>query len=588
MRRRIAFGIFLFLLLGTVQLQGQKLSRPVADTNLVLPPAWAFGILYGGYTNQQETVERIRQIQQHQYPVDAYWIDSWFWSYADKGIGPHKYLDFVGDTVSYPDRKAMWSFMQQNNIKGGFWVWDCILEKGNEQAFKDFKERGFFRNVYVNKNSWHNKGTSTAMFQEKSDHPGTLCGEIDFNSPAAVAYFKQRMKSFFDDGADFIKLDRTSDINTCKAIFELSQEFGKETKGRGFILSHTGGMENESYKRYPTKWTDDTRSDWNIETPLVKFNDWVPFVALKENMAMYTDPQKQTSQIPFLANDLGGFDMGKTNKPEEELYIRWMEFSVFNAITEVFSQPENPTSNLPWMYSARADSLFRFYSHWRMQLFPYLYSAAHQRRIAGTPVIGKTPGYIYQYLFGGNMLVAPVFEKGAVVRSVYFPDGKWVDYWTGKIINGGAEYKTIAPLAEIPLFVKQGSIIPQRKYFPSIEKGNNDTLELHTYPGADGQYTLIEDDGTSNGYLNDEYAATAMEWKEGDTNSQLTINPPVGSYKGMNKNRVWEIVIHTANPFTQATINGKKGFVKVGEGGRTVTCTTGRMKVRKKLVFRFN
>ena len=72
----------------------------VADTNLVLPPSWAFGVLYGGYTNQQETIERVKEIKKHDYPIDAYWIDSWFWSYADKGIGPKKFIDFVADTSS--------------------------------------------------------------------------------------------------------------------------------------------------------------------------------------------------------------------------------------------------------------------------------------------------------------------------------------------------------------------------------------------------------------------------------------------------------------------------------------------------------
>ena len=96
---------------------------------------------------------------------------------------------------------------------------------------------------------------------------------------------------------------------------------------------------------------------------------------------MYTDPEKATSKIPFLTNDLGGFDMGKTNKPDEELYIRWLQFSMFCPITEVFSQPENPTSNLAWKYSGRADSIFRFYSHLRMQLFPYIYSSAQLSRI---------------------------------------------------------------------------------------------------------------------------------------------------------------------------------------------------------------
>ena len=133
----------------SMQSKNTKLKEIVEmpDTNVVLPPAWAFGILYGGYTNQQQTVQRIDDIQKHDYPIDAYWIDSWFWSFAEKGRGPKKYIDFVADTVDFPNRKAMWDYMEQRNIKGGFWTWDCILKTGNEEAFEDFLNKGYFRST---------------------------------------------------------------------------------------------------------------------------------------------------------------------------------------------------------------------------------------------------------------------------------------------------------------------------------------------------------------------------------------------------------------------------------------------------------
>ncbi|MGF2413659.1 MAG: TIM-barrel domain-containing protein, partial [Ferruginibacter sp.] len=544
------YNVFFFILLINVSVaESQTLNklsqRKAADTNIILPPAWAFGLLYGGYTNQQQTINRIEEIKKHHYPVDAYWIDSWFWSYADKGIGPHKYIDFIADTTSYPNRTGMWQYMQQNGIKGGFWIWDCILEKGNENAFNDFKSKGFFSGIYTNKNSWHNNGTSTAMFQEKNEHPGTQCGNIDFDNPAAVNYFKQKMKPFFSEGADFIKLDRTSKISTCKAMFAMSQEFGKETKGRGFVLSHTGGQETEEYKRYPTKWTDDTRSDWTIEKPLVEFNTWVPHVSLKENIALYTDTGKPTSKIPFLANDLGGFDMGETVKPDEELYIRWLQFSMFNPITEVFSQPENPTSNLAWLYSQRADSIFRFYAQWRMQLFPYIYSFAHRSRIEAKPVMGLIPGHLYQFMFGDELLAAPVYEKGILIQKIFLPEGKWINYWTEELMEGNVEYIVSAPLNQMPLFVKKGAIIPLRHYASSIEKGNNDILSLHVYPGDNSKFNLLEDDGLSNDYLKGIYASTIIELKKNTNGYVLRVNPVEGRYKGMNPYRKWELMIHS-------------------------------------------
>lgn len=445
--------------------ENQTYVHPVpeaADTNVVLPPSWAFGVLYGSYTNQQETVERVDEIIAHDYPIDAYWIDSWFWDHANEGKGPKKYMDFVADTIGYPDRKAMWDYLQKQGVKGGFWAWDCIFQTGNEEAFADFEEKGYFRNTHVESNPWHNNSTTTAMFQtEGGSKKGTLCGNIDFNNPEAVAYFKQRMKHFFDEGADFIKLDRTSAINVCKVMFEMSQEFGRETQGRGFLLSHTGGVESEEFKRYPGKWTDDTRSDWTIEKPTKKFNSWVPAVALKENIAMFNDTARKSScNIPFLANDMGGFDMGITDQLDEELFIRWLQFSQFNPIVEAFSQPENPSANLAYRYSERADRLFRQYTHLRMELFPYVYSYAHKTRLEGELMMRKLPGQIYEYLFGNELFVAPVYEQGATEREFMLPAGKWVNYWNGDVLEGGQMQKVAAPIEQIPLLVRQGSIIP--------------------------------------------------------------------------------------------------------------------------------
>lgn len=556
------FSLFYVLFSVNITIQAQQLSkikskRIVADTNIILPPSWAFGILYGGYTNQEETISRIETIKKKNYPIDAYWIDSWFWSYNEKGKGPNKYIDFIADTVGYPNRTKMWSYMQQQNIKGGFWIWDCILETGNETAFNDFKSKGYFSSIYTNKNAWHNAGTSTAMFQEKSEHPGTACGNIDFTNPQAVAYFKQQMKPFFEEGADFIKLDRTSAINTCKAMFELSQEFGKETRGRGFLLSHTGGVESEEYKKYPTKWTDDTRSDWTIEQPLVQFNAWVPPVAFKENIAMYTDTGRKTSKIPFLTNDLGGFDMGKQKMPDEELYIRWLQFSMFNPITEVFAQPENPTSNMAWLYSEKADSIFRYYAQWRMQLFPYIYSYALRSRIDGKHMMGKMPGFLYQYMFGNEMLLAPVYQKNVTEQPVFLPEGNWINYWTGEQLSGGKEYMLPVSINQIPLFIKRGSIIPLRHYASSIESGSNDTITLHIYPGSDGSFTLLEDDGTSNDYLQGIYASTRIEMKSDANRCSIKINPVEGTFDGMKQNRIWEFVVHQKTSPKQINSNKK-------------------------------
>jgi alpha-glucosidase (family GH31 glycosyl hydrolase) len=272
---------------------------------------------------------------------------------------------------------------------------------------------------------------------------------------------------------------------------------------------------------------------------------------------MFTDPKKASSKIPFLTNDLGGFDMGLTARPKEELFIRWLQFSMFNPITEVFSQPENPTANMAWLYSERADTIFRFYAHLRMQLFPYIYSYALRSRIEGKHMLGKFPEHIYQYTFGDDMLLAPVYEKGATTQKVFLPEGKWINYWTGQQIQGNAEYTVAAPINQIPLFVKQGAIIPMREYASSVEKGNNNKLLLHIYPGDNGSFNLLEDDGTSNDYLDGIYASTTIVLKNSPDKFILTINPKQGSYIGMSPTRNWILYIYSSQTPKQISLNRK-------------------------------
>jgi alpha-glucosidase (family GH31 glycosyl hydrolase) len=433
----------------------------------------------------------------------------------------------------------MWDFLQNNGVKGGFWVWDCILKTGNEKAFEDFLSKGYFRNTYIETNSWHNDSQSMAMFQEGGNKKGTLCGNIDFNNPEAVAHFKNRMKHFFDEGADFIKLDRASEVEVCRTMFEMSQEFGKETKGRGFIMSHSFGTEKEEYKRYPCKWTDDTRSDWDTVAPSHPFPAWIPKVALKENITLFTDPKKKSSQIPFLCNDTGGFDRGSVDSPEEVLFIRWFQFSTFAPVMQLFSQPENPTENLPFRYSERADAVFKTYSHLRMQLFPYIYSNAYRVRLEGKQMIRTSESSTYDFFFGNEFFVAPVYIRGATRREFYLPPGGWINYWTDERLEGGKRVVVDVPLEQIPLFVREGSILPLRKYASSIEAGNNDTLSLHLYPGADGTFTLIEDDGSSDDYLEGKFAKTRITLKK----NILKIHPVEGNYSWMKLSRNWKIYV---------------------------------------------
>lgn len=517
-----------------------------ADTNVVLPPAWAFGVMYGSYANQQQSIVLVNQLIEHDYPIDAFWTDSWIWDWANQGRGPAKYIDFIADTVSYPDMHGFWTeFLQNRKIKSGMWVWDCIQQTGNEDAFNDFRSKGYFRDEFIHKTGWHNGSMTTIIGDQGQVVKGTLTGNIDFENPEAVAYFRQQMKHFFDKGVDFIKLDKTDAIPVAKAMFDLSTDLGLESKGRGFVLTHSHGVEREEYKRYPGKWTDDTRSDWSVGHSGREFSPWLPKVAFRENVAMYTDTNRHYWKIPFLANDMGGFAISNDGFVDEELYIRWTQFAMFVPLTTVFSQPENPTGNIAFKVSELADSVFRKYAQLKMRLFPYVYSYAHRSRWDGKNTIRPVAGYPYQYLFGDELLVAPVVEQGALQKDVFLPPGNdWYDWRSGRKFTGGQIVNVDAPLKDIPVLVRAGAILPMRNYARAVELGSNDTLDLHIFPGEKGEFVLYEDDGESNEYLKGYFSTTTFTLNQVGDGYNLSISPSKGSYAGERKFTNYRLIIH--------------------------------------------
>lgn len=513
------------------------------DTNLILPPAWAFGVMYGAYLNQEESFERINEIIKHDYPIDAFWIDSYFWdcSGEKRGDGPNGYMNFTGDLTAYPSPDKLWGFLEQNKIKAGIWVWNCILEKGQEEIFKDFNNKGFFSNVYLNTSSWHNSGSNS------------MCGDIDFNNPSAVNYFHNKMKPLFDYGLDFVKLDRSSSIPFCKAMHMMTQKNGKETKGRGFILSHTGGVESPEFKKYPVKWSDDSKVVWS-QPDYPDFLNYT-FGGLKENIEFLADPSRWQYEIPFLTSDCGGFRMAKDNMTkeelDEELYLRWVQLSSFSPVMETFASLHNPTSNMAYKFSLRADSIYRYYSQLRMQLFPYIYSYAHKARWEGQKITQTDRRLPHQYYFGEEFLVAPVFEKNSYTRKVSIPEGKWINYFTNEVYEGLSEIDLNVSVETLPLFVKAGAIIPKRAYARSVELGTNNKLFVDIYANDNGYFTLYEDDGISNDYLEGKYAKTFFDSKKEIDLYSLEISAINGEYEGMSLQREYVLKIMLFQPVNE-------------------------------------
>ncbi len=144
-----------------------------------------------------------------------------------------------------------------------------------------------------------------------------------------------------------------------------------------------------------------------------------------------------------------------------------------------------------------------------------------------------------QFMFGPALMVSPVTSAGASSRSVYLPAGSWYDFWTGSQVSGGSTTMLSAPLSQIPLMVRAGSIIPMG---PETEYATQsvDPLEIRVYRGADATFTLYEDAGDSYDYETGKSSRTTFSWSE--ATQQLTISARSGSYDGMPLSRTFNIV----------------------------------------------
>ena len=260
------------------------------------------------------------------------------------------------------------------------------------------------------------------------------------------------------------------------------------------------------------------------------------------------------SGVPYWNTDIGGFwggvDNGSPQSPAyRELFVRWIQYGAFCPMMRVHG--ENPNKE-PWRFGDATEKIITRYINLRYRLLPYIYSTAwmitkeHYTTMrplvmdfAGDPAAANIND---QFMFGPAIMVAPVTERGATSRDVYLPRGSaWVDFWTGKPVTGGRTISADAPLDTVPLFVRAGSIVPMGPFVQYSNEKPADPIELRIYPGADGRFTLYEDEGDTYNYEKGKFATIEFAWS--DKGHTLTISARKGKFDGMLKNRAFKIIV---------------------------------------------
>ncbi|HEY1123759.1 MAG TPA: TIM-barrel domain-containing protein [Haloferula sp.] len=281
-------------------------------------------------------------------------------------------------------------------------------------------------------------------------------------------------------------------------------------------------------------WSGDTQSTWkSLEAQIA--------VGINHSLSL----------SPYWGSDIAGFF--STPELTGELYARWFQFAAFTPSFRAHGRTW--WTRLPWgwgldslgpvedkeppklseLSNPAIEPIARKFAELRYQLLTYNYTLAWQARESGLPFMRALwlhyPGDVKarsignEYLWGRDLLVAPVFEKGATSREVYLPDGQWYDFWSGELHQGGQTIRRPVDLATMPLFVKAGSILPLDPIRQYTGEEAKDPLTIRIYRGADGTAQIYHDDDSSNGYLKGDSSVTSLAWN--DQAEKLTIEPRV-------------------------------------------------------------
>ena len=388
-----------------------------------------------------------------------------------------------------------------------------------------------------------------------------LWTQSDLHPKPGIEALLQRdiVKEVRDAGVKVLKTDvawvgagYSFGLNGVADVANIMPYYGNQA--RPFIISLDGWAGTQ---RYATIWSgDQTGGEWEY----IRFH--IP-----------TYIGSGLSGQPNISSDMDGIFGGK-NVPVNVRDFQWKTFTPMQLNMDGWGA--NP--KYPHILGEPATSINRWYLKLKSELMPYAYSAA-QESIEGQPMIRAmfldypsdyTLGVAtrYQFLYGPSILVAPIYqntqadEEGNDVRNgIYLPEGNWVDYFTGEVYQGGCVINHFdTPLWKLPVFIKQGAIIPMTNPNNNPSEIDQTTRIYDLYPAGETSFVDYDDDGLTEAYRLGESATTTITSSEGKGNVSIRVKPTVGSFKGMETNKsTWMRINATAKPKkVTATIGGKK------------------------------
>jgi alpha-D-xyloside xylohydrolase len=531
-----------------------------------LLPRWTFGLWQSRqrYETSQQSLDVVDEYRRRGIPFDNIVQDWMYW--RENAWGSHQF-----DAQRFPDPDAWIKALHDRHVHLMISVWGKFYSgdyAGNEN-FLAMQRAGYLYQPPLTEGlrDWVGRGGYTYTFYDA------------FNPGARRLYWQQIETALFRRGVDAWWMDATEpelvqpspttlpkakhfigttalgaasrvlnaySLENSRAVYEGQRAAAPDQ--RVFILTRSGYAGIQRYAT--TTWSGDVSSTW---TALAK--------QIPAGLGF------SLSGVPYWTTDSGGYTMqdrfsAKSPKPEDveewrELNARWFQFATFCPVTRLHGelQPREP-----WTFGGDTHPAYQAivkFDRLRYRLLPYIYSLAGAATLDGgtfmRPLVmdfprdAKARAIADQYLFGPAVLVAPVTTYQARHRSVYLPatPGSWFDFWSGAATTGGQTIDAPAPYDALPLFVRAGAIVPFGPDLQYIGEKPADPITLCVYAGADGAFTLYEDDGLTYGYERGEFARIPLRWD--DARRTLTIGKREGAFPGMLAERTFAIVLVTSD-----------------------------------------
>lgn len=606
---------YYFMLGGSVDGVNAKM-RELSGTVPMLPK-WTYGFWqskerYKSWKEVHEVVDKYRELQ---IPLDGIVQDWQYW-------GTHylwNAMEFLIADFAYPQENI--DLLHKKNTHLMITIWSSFGPQTKQ--YREMAPKGMLFDI----ETWPQSGL-TDFWPPRMDYPSGVKPYDVYNKEARDIYWKN-LTRLYNLGLDAWWMDSTEpDHSSAKdSDFDLQTAMGSWRKVRNAYPLMTVGGVYDNQRAYAASHDSITsRKRVAIMTRSVfagqqrtGANTWSGDVGSSWETLRCQIPAGLNFSMtgnPNFNSDIGGFfagaynkgyldDSGCSNPLYQELYVRWMQFGLFNPImrshgTEVsrefykYGKPGEP------VYDALVKAV-----RMRYTLIPYIYSMAHdvtanngsymRALVSDFKADKNTWNMSNEFMFGKSLLVAPIVkaqytpEKTIAVDAmsgwdrkdgesndglkidpwtdkkqteVYLPEGaQWYNYWTNEKSVGGKTLTLETTLDYVPLFVRAGSIVPIGEVMQYVDEKPADNLEIRVYPGADADFTLYEDEGDSYDYENGAYATISFHWN--DKAKTLTINKRNGQYNGMLTERTFNVKLMGTSSSKTVSYKGAKTSIKL-------------------------